>query len=234
MKLASQGKKGKKSMRIGILGRKVGMTQMFDEKGAIMPITVVDVSECFISQVKTKDTDGYSAIQIAFGKRKPQNVDKPRIGHFKKAGVPAKGHVTELRFDGEDLTQLKAGQALSAAMFQQGDKVDVIGTIKGRGFTGVMKRLGYSGKDATHGTSKYFRHGGSNGTNTFPGRVLKNKGMPGHMGNCRRTCANLEVVGVKAEDNLLLIRGAVPGARNSTVLVQLTKRKPVPGERTFA
>jgi large subunit ribosomal protein L3 len=110
----------------------------------------------------------------------------------------------------------------------------VIGTMKGRGFTGVMKRLGYAGKDATHGTSKYFRHGGSNGTNTFPGRVLKNKGMPGHMGNTRRTVANVKLVGVKAEDNLLLVKGAIPGAKNGVVLVQLTKRKPLPADRNFA
>jgi large subunit ribosomal protein L3 len=222
-------------MKIGILGRKVGMTQIFDEKGATVPVSVVDTSECFVTQVKTKDTDGYTALQLAFGKRKVQNVDKARLGHYKKAGVPAKARLTELRLqDGDDLSQVKPGQQLNAAIFTQGDRVDVIGTIKGRGFTGVMKRLGYSGKDATHGTSKYFRHGGSNGTNTFPGRVLKNKGMPGHMGNVPRTAANLEVVGVRSEDGLLLIKGAIPGARNGMVLVTLTKRKPIPSDRKFA
>jgi large subunit ribosomal protein L3 len=231
MKLAER----QEHMKIGILGRKVGMTQIFDEKGATVPVTVVHVGDCYVSQVKTKQTDGYTAVQLAYGERKPQNVDKARMGHFKKAGVQAKAHLAELRLrDSDDVTQLQVGQTLSASMFQQGDRVDAIGTIKGRGFTGVMKRLGYAGKDATHGTSKYFRHGGSNGTNTFPGRVLKNKGMPGHMGNVPRTCANLEVVGVLPEDGVLLLRGAVPGARNSTVMIRLTKRSMKSEGRTFA
>lgn len=221
-------------MKIGILGRKVGMTQIFDEKGATVPVTVVHAGDCFITQIKTKQTDGYTAVQIAYGDRKPQNVDKALMGHFKKAGVQARAQLTELRLqDSDDVTQLKAGQALTVEMFKQGDLVDAIGTIKGRGFTGVMKRLGYHGKHATHGTSKYFRHGGSNGSNTFPGRVLKNKGMPGHMGNCPRTIPNLEIVGVRPEDGLLLIRGAVPGARNSTVLIRLTKRSTKSNGRKF-
>ena len=212
-------------MRLGIYGRKVGMTQVFDETGAIIPITVVDTSDCLVTQVKSKETDGYTALQVALGDKKPQNVDKAQAGHFKKAGVAPKMTTREIRFaDGVDTTQVKAGQKLSVAMFAKGDRVDVIGVSKGKGFAGVMKRFNFSGKDATHGTSKYFRHGGSNGSNTFPGRVLKNKGMPGHMGDAKTTVSNLQVVDVRPEENLILLRGAVPGGKNATVLIRTSKR----------
>ncbi len=213
-------------MRIGILGRKVGMTQVFDEKGSLIPITVVDTTGCVVSQVKTKDKDGYTAVQLAFGEMKPQNVTKAKAGHFKKASSPAKRFLQELRLDdADDIAPLKAGQSLSAGIFQKGDKVDVTGTTRGRGFAGVIKRFGFHGKDATHGTHEYFRHPGSAGTNTFPGRIMKNKGMPGHMGDVRMTSQNMVVVDVKPEENLLFIRGGIPGARNSKVLVRLAVKK---------
>lgn len=221
-------------MAIGILGRKVGMTQIFDESGALVPVTVIDTSDCLISQVKTQDKEGYQAIQVAVGSRKPQNVNKATAGHFKKAGFAAKSWRQEFRLaTQEDVNQFKAGAALNVAMFQKGDKVDVIGTSKGRGTQGVVKRWGFHGADATHGVSDYFRHGGSNGANTFPGRVIKNKGMPGRMGNVRTTTLNLKVLDVKETENLLLVKGNVPGHINSLVMVRPTNRKPNPTGRTL-
>lgn len=227
----SEGKK----MSVGIIGRKVGMTQVFDENGALVPVTVVDTSGCVITQVKTKENDGYSALQLAVGDKKPQNVNKALAGHYKKAGTPARALLKEIRVKGdEEIAHLKPGQELGVAMFQKGDRVDVIGTSKGRGFTGVMKRFGFAGKDAGHGTSKYFRHGGSNGSNTFPGRVLKNKGMPGHHGDSRETSQNLLVVDVRPEDKLLLLRGAVPGPKTGLLLVQIAKKRPLADKREWA
>jgi large subunit ribosomal protein L3 len=221
-------------MRLGILGRKVGMTQIFDETGGTVPVTVIDTTDCYVTQLKTKQTDGYTAIQVAFGERKPQNVTKARTGHFKKASVPARAIIKEIRVeDGNDISQLKPGQKLTPTMFVKGDRVDVIGLSKGRGFQGVMKRHGFHGADATHGVHEYFRHGGSAGTNTFPGRILKNKGMPGHMGDAKTTCINLEVVSVDEKENLLLLRGAIPGARSGVVLIRSTKKAKAPTDRKW-
>jgi len=212
-------------MRLGIYGKKVGMSQVFDETGAIHAVTVVDTTGCHITQVKTADKEGYAAIQIGIGERKPQNVVKAIAGHMKKAGVAPRMVFHEIRFDdNQDMTQFKAGQALQASMFEKGDIIDVIGVTKGRGFTGVMKRLNFHGKHATHGTSKYFRHGGSNGSNTFPGRVLKNKGMPGHYGDENVTIPNLKVLDVKGEENLILVKGAIPGPNGRLVCIRTTKR----------
>ncbi len=214
-------------MRLGIYGKKIGMTQVFDENGMTVPVTVLSTADCFITQVKTKESDSYAAIQVAFGDRKPQNVGKPLQGHYKKASVAAKAQLKEIRFckNKDDISQFKPGQRLTSGMFARGDKVDVTGIVKGRGFTGVMKRLNYHGKHATHGTSKYFRHGGSNGSNTFPGRVLKNKGMPGQYGNAPVTTSNLLVVDVKPEEELILLRGAVPGSRSGHVFIASTKKQ---------
>lgn len=222
-------------MRVGILGRKVGMTQIFDANGALVPVTVVDTTGCVVTQVKTKASDGYAALQVAIGERKPQNVSKAKAGHYKKAGTPARASLKEIRVTGdEEIAHLKAGQELAVSMFQKGDRVDVMGISKGRGFTGVMKRFGFSGKDAGHGTSKYFRHGGSNGSNTFPGRVLKNKGMPGHHGDSHETSQNLMVVDVLATEKLLLLRGAVPGPKTGVVVVQIAKKRPLAEKREWA
>jgi large subunit ribosomal protein L3 len=223
-----------KTMSLGILGRKVGMTQIFDDNGALVPVTVRDTSECVISQVKTQDKDGYQALQVAVGGCKPQNVNKATAGHFKKAGVAAKKIRQELRLSSDtDMNTFKTGQTLNVGMFQKGDKVDVVGTSKGRGTQGVMKRWGFHGADATHGVSDYFRHGGSNGANTFPGKVIKNKGMPGRMGDVRVTTLNLKVLDVKETENLLLVKGTVPGHINSWVMVRPTNRKVAPTDRTF-
>jgi len=208
-------------MKLGILGRKVGMTQIFDENGACVPITLVDTSDCIVTQVKTADKDGYSAIQVGFGYRKPQNVNKPRLGHFKKANTAPKATLRELRAEaGKEALEVKIGEPLSCGMFAKGERVDVIGVTKGKGFQGVVKRHGFHGADASHGVHEYFRHGGSAGTNTFPGRILKNKGMPGQTGNWQRTVQNVEIADVKAEENLILLRGAVPGSRGGVVLLR--------------
>ena len=221
-------------MRLGIFGKKVGMTQIFDEVGNAVPVTVIDTKDCFITQVKSKATDGYNALQFGFGSCKPQNANKAKVGHFKKASVPVKSCLRELRFDdASDMATFKPGQNLTAGMFQKGDRIDVIGTSKGLGFTGVVKRYGWHGADATHGASKYYRHGGSNGTNTFPGKVLKNKGAPGHNGNSLVTTIGLSVADVIEKENLVLLRGAVPGANGSPVFVRFTNRKPAPGERAY-
>lgn len=218
-------------MHLGIYGKKIGMTQVFDENGAAVPITVLDTSGCYVTQKKTKANDGYTALQVAYSTKKPQNVKKPEAGHFGKAKVPAQYHLSEMRFSGDDaIAAVNPGQTLKAETFAKGDRVDVIGVSKGTGFTGVMKRFNFRGKHATHGTSKYFRHGGSNGSNTFPGRVWKNKGMPGHSGDARVTVSNLVIVDVKPEENLLFVRGAVPGAKNAYVLVRNSKRAKAPGE----
>lgn len=221
-------------MRAGIYGKKVGMTQVFDESGNAVPVTVIDTKECFITQVKSKTTDGYNALQFGFGACKPQNANKAKVGHFKKASVPVKFTLRELRFeDTSDMTAFKPGQSLTATMFQKGDIIDVIGTSKGLGFTGVVKRYGWHGADATHGASKYYRHGGSNGTNTFPGKVLKNKGAPGHNGNSPVTTIGLKITDVLDKDGLVLVRGAVPGANGSPVFLRYTNRKPAPKDRPF-
>lgn len=221
-------------MKMGILGRKVGMTTIFDENGLTIPVTVIDTSNCFITQVKTKDNDGYTALQVAIGERKPQNVDKARGGHFKKASVPPKSMTKEIRLsDTDNIANLKAGQALTAAMFAKGDKVDVIGVTKGRGFQGVMRRWGFHGTDASHGGHKYYRHGGSNGSNTFPGKVLKNKGMPGRMGGEVRTIQKLQVVDVREQENLIFLRGAVPGFRSKLIMIQSASKLKAPADRSW-
>jgi large subunit ribosomal protein L3 len=201
------------------------MTQVFNEQGNVVPVTVLDASGCHITQIRTKERDGYSALQLGIGSRKPQNLSRPSAGHLRKAGVASKAISREFRLvDQVDASTFKSGQALSVEMFAKGDRVDVIGFSKGKGFQGVMRRHNFSGKDATHGTSKYFRHGGSNGSNTFPGRVLRNKGMPGHMGDARVTVMNIEVADVRPKDHLLLLKGAVCGPNGSVVTIRTSQR----------
>lgn len=220
--------------KLGILGRKVGMTQIFDENGALVPVTVVDTTGCVITQVKTKDKDGYVAVQLGVGERKPQNVTKAKAGHFKKANTAAKAELHELRLaDTDDVAALKLGAAINCTLFQKGDRVDVRGISKGKGFQGPMKRHNFAGKDAGHGTSKYFRHVGSIGMHTYPGRVFPGKKMPGHMGNETVTVQNVLVVDVKADENLIVLRGGIPGGKRSVVFVQTAVRKPMPADRKF-
>jgi large subunit ribosomal protein L3 len=204
-----------------ILGTKIGMTQIFLADGRLMPVTVVQAGPCTITQVKTQKSDGYEAVQVGFGELAQARVkklkNKPELGHFEKAGVPATRHLRELRLS--DISSYKVGDQIKADVFAEGDKVDVVGTSKGHGFTGVIQRWNQHTGPMAHG-SKYHRGVGSMSANSDPSRVFKNKHMPGQYGVERVTVQNLEVVKVDAERNLLLIKGAVPGANGALVIVR--------------
>ncbi|GAA5230537.1 50S ribosomal protein L3 [Arthrobacter cryoconiti] len=202
----------------GILGTKLGMTQVWDENNKLVPVTVVQADSNVVTQLRNADVDGYVAIQIAYGAIDPRKVTKPLAGHFEKAGVTPRRHVVELRTSDADTYAL--GQELSVEIFEAGQKVDVVGTSKGKGFAGVMKRHGFHGAPASHGAHKNHRKPGSIGGASTPGRVFKGVRMAGRMGAERVTTMNLTVHGVDAEKSLLLIKGAVPGARGSVVLVR--------------
>ena len=203
-------------MSLGIIGKKVGMTRVFNDKGESVPVTVINVEPNVVAQVKTVDTDGYNAVQITTGGRKASKVNAPAAGHYKKAGVEAGAITREFRTDQE----FAAGDTLELSMFEDGQKVRVTGTSKGKGFQGVIKRYNFHMQDATHGNSPSHRAPGSIGQCQTPGRVFKGKKMSGHMGAERVTTKNLEVVKVDQENNLILIKGAVPGAKTSTVIVR--------------
>lgn len=207
-------------MTIGVVGRKAGMTRVFTDDGVSIPVTVVEVEPNRVTQVKTIESDGYRAVQVTTGSRRPSRVNKPRAGHFAKANTEAGRGLWEFRLaegEGDDIAQ---GSSISVDMFTQGQRVDVTGTSIGKGFAGVIKRHNFSMQDATHGNSLSHRAPGSIGQNQTPGRVFKGKRMAGHMGNVKRTVQNLEVVRVDAERNLLLIKGAVPGAKDGDVIVR--------------
>lgn len=206
-------------MAIGLIGRKRGMTRVFTEDGVSIPVTVIEVEPNRVTQVKTLDRDGYRALQVSSGERKANRTTKAQAGHFAKAGVEAGRKVREFRLvDGEG-DAIEVGAELKVDLFEAGQKIDVTGTSIGKGFAGVIKRHNFSMQDATHGNSLSHRAHGSIGQNQTPGRVFKGKRMAGHMGNVRRTAQNLVVVRVDAERNLLLIKGAVPGAKGSDVVV---------------
>ena len=207
-------------MTMGIVGRKCGMTRVFTEDGDSIPVTVIEAQPNRITQVKTVENDGYRALQVTAGSRKPSRVTKPRAGHFAAAKVEAGDLMTEFRLDDTDDGEFESGGELKVDLFQEGQKVDVIGTSIGKGFAGAVKRHHFSMQDATHGNSLAHRAPGSIGQNQTPGRVFKGKKMAGHMGNVRRTVQNLVVVRVDAERNLLLIRGAVPGHKGGKVIVR--------------
>ncbi|MCC5859759.1 MAG: 50S ribosomal protein L3 [Ectothiorhodospiraceae bacterium] len=207
-------------MAIGIVGRKRGMTRVFTEEGVSVPVTVIEATPNRITQIKSDDTDGYSAVQVTTGSRRPSRVTKPLAGHFAKAGVDAGRGLWEFRLGAEDLSGLEVGAEIKVEAFQAGQRVDVRGTSKGKGFAGTVKRHNFRTQDATHGNSLSHRAPGSIGMAQTPGRVLKGKKMAGQMGNVRTAVQNLEVVRVDAERNLLLIKGAVPGATGSDVVVR--------------
>ncbi|SEP63970.1 large subunit ribosomal protein L3 [Ectothiorhodospira magna] len=207
-------------MAIGLVGRKVGMTRVFTEDGVSLPVSVIEVEPNRVAQVKTSDRDGYRAVQVAVGSRRASRVSKPQAGHLAKAGVEAGRGLWEFRLEDGEGEGIEAGATLNVDVFAAGQKVDVTGTSKGKGFQGVVKRHNFSMQDATHGNSRSHRAPGSIGQNQTPGRVFKGKKMAGHMGNERCTVQNLEVVRVDAERNLLLIRGAVPGSTGGDVLVR--------------
>ena len=207
-------------MTMGLVGRKCGMTRVFTEDGVSIPVTVIEAQPNRITQVKTVETDGYRALQVAAGSRKASRVRKPAAGHFAAAKVEAGDLMMEFRLDDADNGEFAAGNELKVDLFEEGQKVDVIGTSIGKGFAGAIKRWNFSMQDATHGNSLAHRAPGSIGQNQTPGRVFKGKKMSGHMGNVRRTVQNLVVVRVDAERNLLLIKGAVPGHRGGSVVVR--------------
>jgi large subunit ribosomal protein L3 len=207
-------------MGIGLLGRKVGMTRIYGEDGGSTPVTVLEIAANRVSQVKTLETDGYNAVQLSTGEKKSSRVSKSEAGHFAKAGVPAGTCVRESRVD--DASGYELGAELAVSMFEAGQKVDVTGVSKGKGFAGVLKRYHFAGQDRTHGNSLSHRVPGSIGQNQTPGRVFPGKKMAGHLGAVQRTAQNLEVVRVDAERNLLLVKGAVPGATNGDVVVKLS------------
>jgi len=216
-------------MKIGLVGRKIGMTRVFTADGVSLPVSVVEVYNNRVSQVKTEETDGYAAVQLTGGSKKAHRVSKPMAGHFAKAEIEAGDMLIEFRVDSVD--DFKLGQVISVAdVFTAGQYVDVSGTSKGKGFAGTVKRHNFRTQDATHGNSRSHRVPGSIGQNQTPGRVFKGKKMAGHMGNVRNTVQCLELVRVDSERNLLLIKGAIPGAPGGRVEVKLSARKQARGE----
>ncbi|MFC4913663.1 50S ribosomal protein L3 [Actinomadura gamaensis] len=206
------------TQRKGVLGEKLGMTQVFDDEGRIVPVTVVQAGPCVVTQLKNQEKDGYTAVQIGFGQIDPRKVNKPRTGHFEKAGVTPRRYLVELRVD--DAAEYELGQEITASVFEAGQKIDVTGTSKGKGTAGVMKRHGFRGLGASHGTQRKHRSPGSIGGCATPGRVFKGLRMAGRHGNARTTVQNLTVHAIDAEKGLLLIKGAVPGPNGGVVLVR--------------
>ena len=208
------------SEKLGLVGRKVGMTRIFTEEGESIPVTVLEVSGNRVTQVKTEESDGYNAIQVAFGSKKPSRVSKPLSGHYAKAGVEAGEMLKEFHIDADKLADLKVGTTLSVEMFTVGQKVDVTGITIGKGFAGAIKRHHFSSNRASHGNSVTTRAPGSIGNRQDPGRVFPGKRMAGHLGDVQRTTQNLVVARVDVERQLLLVRGAVPGAKGGKVIVR--------------
>lgn len=208
----------------GILGKKVGMTQLFDENGVVVPVTVIEAGPCYVTQVKTAETDGYNAIQVGFEEVAERKLTKGQKGHLAKANAPMLRRLHEFRV--KDAAQYTPGDVIKADIFQDGERVDVIGQSKGKGFAGAVKRYGFGGGIKTHGQSDRHRAPGSRGAGTSPGHTWPGSRSPGHMGSERVTVQNLTIALVDAERNLIAIRGAVPGARGSVVLVREAVKKP--------
>lgn len=210
----------------GLLGRKVGMTQIFIDNGDVLAVTVIETGSNVVVQQKSADgSDGYNSVQLGFDEQKPQRLTKPERGHFEKAGVAAQKFVREIRLEQSELAKYPAGGNVTAAdIFVVGDMVDVVGTSKGRGFAGVMKRHSFAGFERSHGTHEYFRHGGSIGTRLTPGHVLKGKKMGGQMGAKRTTVQNLRIVRIDSEKGLVYVTGGVPGPNGGYVVIRHTSR----------
>ena len=209
-------------MKKGIIGKKVGMTQIFDEKGNVIPVTVIEAGPCVVAQVKTVETDGYSAGQLGFGDVKEKKMNKPEKGHFAKANVANKKHLREFKLD--DAQNLKVGDEIKADVFAAGDKIDVQGITKGKGFQGVIKRHGQSRGPMGHG-SMYHRRPGSMGSTSTPGRVFKGKKLPGHMGVATVTIQNLDVVRVDMDKNVILVKGSVPGNKGAILKIKSAAKR---------
>ena len=209
-------------MSRGLLGKKLGMTGFFTPEGRYLPATVIEAGPCVVTQIKTKATDGYDALQLGFGEKRQSRVNKPLQGHFKKSGKQCFRYVRE--FTVEDPAAYNLGQEITVDMFKVGDRVDVVGTTKGRGFAGVIKRYGFHRGPMTHG-SRNVRRPGSIGCSAWPAKVIKGKKMPGQYGNDRKTIRNLEIVDIRPEDNVILVKGAVPGAESGLMAVHKPKFK---------
>lgn len=208
----------------GIIGKKVGMTQVFDEQGNVVPVTVIEAGPCYITQIRTADRDGYKAVQMGYGETKPSRLTKAQLGHLKKNNLPALRILREFRVRDDEAVDLEEGAEIKVDVFAKGEKVDVVGTSKGRGFAGTIKRHGFNRQPKTHGQSDRERAPGSIGMRATPGRVLKGLRMGGRMGNDRVTMQNLEVVVIDADKNLLAVRGSVPGARGGIVIVKPARK----------
>ena len=205
-------------MKKGIIGKKLGMTQIFDEKGNVIPVTLIEAGPCAVAQKKTVENDGYDAVQLAYVDAKKKNVNKAQLGHFEKAGITPKKHLKEFRLD--DCSAIEAGSVVTVDTFAAGEKVDITGITKGRGYTGAVKRWGHHILRMTHGTGPVHRQVGSMGANSTPSRVFKNKKMAGQYGNEQVTILNLVVVRVDAEKNLIAVKGAVPGAKGGILFIR--------------
>ena len=204
-------------MKKGIIGKKLGMTQIFDEKGNVVPVTVIEAGPCVVAQVKTAETDGYNAIQLGYGEVKAKHINKPQTGHFAKSKLENKKHLREFRL--EDISNFKVGDEVKADIFATGEKVDIQGTSKGKGFQGVIKRHGQHRGPMGHG-SMYHRRPGSMGPTSTPGRVFKGKKLPGHMGSVTVTIQNLDIVAVDMDKNVILVKGSVPGAKGAILKIK--------------
>jgi len=207
----------------GILGRKVGMTQIFDDKGEVIPVTVIEAGPCFVTQVKTEERDGYTAIQLGFEETRPKRLTKGQLGHLRKNYLPPLRYLREIRVS--SVEDYEEGQKITVSIFEEGELVDVTGTSKGRGFAGAIKRHGFRRQPKTHGQSDRERAPGAAYSGTSVGHVRKGKRMPGHMGNARVTVQNLRVVKVDPERNLLVVKGAVPGPRKGLLLIKEARKQ---------
>jgi len=207
----------------GLIGRKIGMTQIFDESGRAIPVTLLEAGPCFVSQVKNAETDGYSAVQLAFGEVKPKRLSKAELGHLKTNNLPPVRVLREFRT--KKLEDINPGDELKASVFAAGEYVDVIGTSKGKGFAGAMKRHGFHGGPKSHGQSDRQRSPGSSGSGTTPGRVYKGKRRPGHMGDVQVTSSHIRIAMVDPERNLIAVQGSVPGAKGGTVVIKEARKQ---------
>jgi len=207
----------------GLIGRKIGMTQIFDGSGRAIPVTLIEAGPCFVSQIKTAETDGYSAVQLAFGEVKPKRLSKAQLGHLKTNNLPPVRVLREFRT--KKIDGINPGDELKASVFAEGEFVDVIGTSKGKGFAGAMKRHGFGGGPISHGQSDRQRSPGSSGSGTTPGRVFKGKRRPGHMGDVQVTSSHIRVAMVDPERNLIAVQGSVPGAKGGTVIIKEARKQ---------
>lgn len=215
-------------MAIGILGKKIGMTETFEKDGELTPVTIIEAGPCLVLQLKVPDIDGYRSVQLGFGEKREDRTKKPLLGHFKKAGVKPKRFIKEIRISDKD--KYKIGREIKVDIFKEGDFVDISGTTIGKGFQGGMKKWGWSGGPASHGSMTH-RRPGSIGASAFPSRVFKGHHLPGRMGGNKRTTQKLKIVKVDLENNLLMVKGAVPGHKNSYLVIRNTSKKP---EKVFA